>query len=475
MKTLRILFAVCTFALGACSNDKSSGSGLPIRGEASRLITPQQSSPVPIQDVFAQLSKDFTTTMLQCPEKIWPNYTWKNYNVLMLDQAHPPLLWKGSTGKTEQVSNSDFPADNYQGLYNFFEWDKSPALSIFPLYAGDTSFATTPQIFKLAIHEGFHNHGQEGWTSKGGSRGTDYPLDAKPRIYRRHLYNRLNDYFMSKGQNKAAFEQAAFWYNKWITEYSSEVDSTTDGYEGTAKYVDTMASLIVSTGCGVTDSELLDAALAYLPTQNLVGHLSPKNADLDGEGYAVGSISGFVLTLIEKNTTWYDEMKTGKTPLEVLLTDAPSTPDTTDPVLENEFAQITAQKNTELEKLFGKELAAYSQQETVRIAILGGMASFSPIGFYLPKALPNVTIIPLAFELPMTVSDGSTLNIQAKTVLFSQDKTACTKPSMFIATVPKSAVNYTEGKLVLNSHGLVGNYPSTAVIDADGITWYCPL
>lgn len=472
MKHALTALLVSASLLSACTSDKKTiDSTLQNRSERELFKSQDGTTAPDFQHVFQQLIPDFNTTMLSCPERIWPAYDWKDYNVLMLDQGHPPLLWTGSSGTASTVLDSDFPEENYQGTYNFFDWKGQPAVSIFPNFNNEGVHFPKNELFLLTVHEGFHHHGQKDWVRKPGARGTEYPLDPLPRIYRRHIFDRLYAHFLSNGNDKTALAQAAFWFRKWSSEYTDEAVNTTDGYEGTARYVEYMAHVLSLKSCSVSDTELYTDLKAFLPTQQYA-NLTPET-ELDGEGYTLGSLAAFTLRLIDHNSKWYDEAKAGHTPLEVLLRDVPPAADVVNAQIDSEFRQITEKKNKDLEAMFGKDLISYKDKNYARIVLMGAVASFSPKGFYLPKTLPQVTLIPLAAELPLQVSSTETLVIKADTNLFSQDS-PCAKKGFFVALLPKSEVQIKDGQLQLNSSGLVGKYPTTELIDDSGTTWYCP-
>ncbi len=94
----------------------------------------------------------------------------------------------------------------------------------------------------------FHNQAQKSWTRDGvGSRGTLYPVDWKPRLYRRMIFDNLKNYLSL--QNTTSSQKARYWFEKWTREYPEEVKASTDGYEGTARYAESLAKIIVRTGC----------------------------------------------------------------------------------------------------------------------------------------------------------------------------------------------------------------------------------
>ena len=106
----------------------------------------------------------------------------------------------------------------------------------------------------------------------------------------------------------------------------------------------------------------------------------------------------------------------------------------------------------------------------------GQFASFSPHGFYLPTALPNTSVIPLAADLSMTVSNGSTLVLKENSVLYQFSGTPCSSQSGWVTVlIPKTDLAYADGIASIRSLFVHGDYPSDVVQDTDGYTWYCPI
>ncbi|MCJ8502206.1 hypothetical protein [Desulfatitalea alkaliphila] len=80
-----------------------------------------------------------------------------------------------------------------------------------------------------------------------------YPYEWEPRLYRRMIFDNLQ-YYLSYG-NQADLRRARYWCDRW-SENDFEVLSTTDGYVGTAYYVEVLAEAVVALGCWASENSL---------------------------------------------------------------------------------------------------------------------------------------------------------------------------------------------------------------------------
>src|SRR5690348_5017155 len=86
--------------------------------------TSNRLAPVDLQ----KLGKRLTLTMLKCPERIWPNYTWKNYNVLIKIGDLSPVVWQGRSGELKDLKNSEIPATAFLGSFEVVQFEGRRAL-----------------------------------------------------------------------------------------------------------------------------------------------------------------------------------------------------------------------------------------------------------------------------------------------------------------------------------------------------------
>jgi hypothetical protein len=81
---------------------------------------------------------------------------------------------------------------------------------------------------------------------------TAYPFEWEPRLYRRMMFDNLKRFL--EHEHPLDLGRASYWYDLWAQDAFERRD--TDGYEGTAKYVDRLAEVVWELGCSATDDQL---------------------------------------------------------------------------------------------------------------------------------------------------------------------------------------------------------------------------
>lgn len=475
-KSLLVLFVVHGLVLSACSKFEAvnravlpSPEAMP-NGTEDGSAVPPEFSPAEITKIYQGVGQKLNAVVLQCPEKVWPNYSWKNMNVLMVGKDAPSLIWKGSTGTMEPLAEADIPAGARNGVYSFSTVKGQDMVSLF-ISGPSSGVFNEHRLLQLLVHEGFHFLGQRGWNSKGGRRGTAVPVLSEPRIYRRLLADRLRTYFLSGGKDQKALGQAAFWFEKWRSQFPEEVKSTTDGYEGTAFYVQTLSPIVTELGCESSDQALLEAAIPEIAKDHLV-RLDEKTLRLDSEGYGVGGLSALILRLIDKNPNWYSLVKESQTPTEILLKNVEPVSDSIEGALQTAYDTAAAAENKFLEEMFGNDLKRFSQPETIRIVIPKSAvrASYSPKGFFLPQSKPGVMVSPLARAFTFE-GDSWELKASADENLFSA--TSPCENGEFIALSSAAESTSTETEVRVASPSLTGKIEGHWTKDSSGLNWFC--
>lgn len=423
-----------------------------------------------LQDIYHQLPEQFHKTMVQCPEKIWPNYDWKNVSILMLQQGFPAVVWQGSDNKINYVEEKLVPAESYLGLYNFFEWDGGTGISLNP--PSVPWFLEEGSLFALAVHEGFHSVGQKNWTKPEVARGTTIPLDPQPRIYRRMLLNHLRSYFLDKNKNGDDLKKAAYWNQRWKAEYPEEAKTSTDGYEGTAKYVEELANIYADGDCNLSDAFVFDS-LKKLVVKD-PGY-NPDSAEfvLDFEGYTFGSLAGFALTFVNGDKDWFTSMKKGVSPVDHLLDGYQPVYEDVSPIVQKQFVDGAKLANEQVDKMLGTFLTDLFDKKFIRVALVGDGSAFSPKGFFLPKKYPELSIVPLAAGMQLNNKNES-VSVAADTVLYRMSSSPCTEHGAFFnAIIPVSDSLLENGFIILSTSGLSGKMKGALKKDADGFQWFC--
>jgi hypothetical protein len=304
-----------------------------------------KSDPEPqVPQAVSALTAKYDLTMMQCPDRIWYNYNWADLKVIF---AYPSgdwsWAWDASSDHIERISNKVLVLDNIKKPYDFFEWNEQAAMSLNMENEAEEDDDKTAWLFYFGVHEFFHNQGQKDWKKQRG-RMTAYPFEWEPRLYRRMMFDNLKRFL--EHEHPLDLGRARYWYDQWAQD-AYEVGETTDGYEGTAKYVDRLAEVVWELGCSATDDQLrtrtyekVNAEFGY-PTSGEIMNLA-------AEGYEMGALAAFILRFSGQSlATWNARMALGDTPVEVLLKDVTPVPEEAPLQLIEMFKQAADRLNKE--------------------------------------------------------------------------------------------------------------------------------
>jgi hypothetical protein len=125
------------------------------------------------EDRVARITKGFDLAMIDCPQRVWPDYDWSRKKIYISNQTNSKAFaWQGGRTPQNRLSSIDFSSlspDFTQGLYGFsskepdamgLSLDKSSEYQKYADQAGKPDF-----ILTLGLHEGFHYFAQKGWKS----------------------------------------------------------------------------------------------------------------------------------------------------------------------------------------------------------------------------------------------------------------------------------------------------------------------
>lgn len=387
----------------------------------------------------------------------------------MVRKVQPTSFIWSADKELEEISNDQLPPEAQGSLYNFLEFQNSKALSL------DMTDDYFSEIFEIGVHEFFHNQGQDGWKSAGRLRGTEYPQVAAPRLYRRMIHQRLSEYIKSNGSNQIALSKAAFWFNKWKTEFENEFKNSADGYEGTAEYVGRMAVIITRLGCTASDSQILEV-FKEMMNESMDTSVSGEVMELDVEGYEIGAMSSLILRFIKKHQTWTDLVSEGQSPLDLVLGPQQIIADSLPADILKDIEEKTKKTNEKLKAALGGTLENYSSPEYLRVNIpIKWMTSnFSPLTFIFSPKIADGTIIPMTSETTYSSSAGPLL-AQANQVLImlAAEFTPCRSDEAgFMAVVAKDNVRLDQTIMTFQK-GLMSGSATYKEKVQDGLSWLC--
>lgn len=415
-------------------------------------------------DEFAQM---LTTSMVQCPQKIWPDYSWKNYSFFLVEPSkNIAHKFDATQPHFTPVAATDLKT-NVESFYSFFDYNGGPAQSMNMEMA--LQYIDQTQIFNVATHEFFHFQGQKDWVTPNGHRGNPYPAQAQPRIYRNLIYENLKKYFLTSGADQDSLKKAAFWFQKWEQNFPREVMSSTDGQEGTAYYLETMAFSLAKVGCSASDKELYSSVMNIFPAK--FGGKLPFQ--VDAEGYYLGGLSSLILRLLENNSEFYEKAKLGKTPLQSLLAGVQPLEEEAPETLKNEYTETIQKFNQEMGAIVDDDIRGFDDPHYLRISFPQSSltSTYGPIAFlYLEN--PDVGVIPMASPLRFDLSQ-SKIETNEEAVFFSEYKDNPCSQSIWFAVVPESEMSEKDGLYKIDNLHVKGAALGHMVVDSAQRKWLC--
>lgn len=419
-----------------------------------------------------KIGAGLTTTMLICPGRIWPNYDWRLYNVLLKDPHQSTVVWSGKTGKLMPLEENQIPSGAFNNLFDIVKFNGKKALSI---SISDGQYKADPlsYFFRLAIHEGFHQIAQSDWASNPNvPRGTLYPILVGPRIYRRMIFERLVSYYLSDGESESDFAKAAYWFFKWKTEFPEEYKNYTDTREGSAKYVEKIADIVRESGCEISE-EALHSKIKTAIRQELTPYM--ESIRIDTEGYALGSLAAFNLRFIFKDLHWQEALKKGASPLEVLFNNYPAMEDRIPIEIQNQYIKNVYEKNQEIGSWLDDEINLLDSKDTIRLAFTesSNHNTYTTKGHFILRNRPEVSLIPLASHLTVADDDWQILVAKDK-VWFALSESPCSN-SKNVFIVPVNAVTVFKNEVKIHGGGLEGSMPGVLKTDTHGLRWLCQI
>lgn len=271
-------------------------------------------SPQPSEKIQKAISYMRPSTSI-CPERVWPQNVWNKAAFVFTEPQSKDSIswfWDLQSNQLRPIDNSKLSAGALTSYYSFFELE---GYSVTSLNMDRLWFPE--QVAAFGIHEAFHYLAQAKWSSpKVRSRSTAYPIDPFPRLFRKLTQDQILKYTQS--QDIAHLEEAKYWFEKWKTSAPDEVGNYTDGIEGSANYIETMAMSVSRQGCQASEVDLVKEALARVNQRTL--HSQPTLDAFDTESYTMGATA--ILAARQAglfNLEWAVKMSQGESPIEMLF------------------------------------------------------------------------------------------------------------------------------------------------------------
>lgn len=392
----------------------------------------------------------FDRTMVECPEKIWPNYSWKDFRVILArPKSQTSFVW-ATDRDLEEVANEKLSVEVLGAYYHFLTYDEKPALSV------NAEEARGQFLFELTVHEFFHDQGQSDWKNNPGQRGTYFPQSATPRINRRMLYDRLADYINSDLTDDKALAKAAFWYQKWKSENPEEELNSYDATEGAAEYVGKLASIIASNGCQVSKNQILASFKSEM--NNEMG--KEVLLGLDSEAYEIGTLAMMLLNLIKPDLAFTTDIEQNVNPLELLLAEVKPLADEIPGAVKAKYEEAVTAINISNKKNLGSIFKDFHQPSFIKIALPNNwmITNYSPRAFILNKEMPDLITMSMGAEVKF-LSGLNSFSALENSVLVSADKLkSCKQEGSFIAVVPRNDLKINANRVELSTQVLKASF-----------------
>jgi len=407
-------------------------------------------------------ARAFHEVLLRCPERLWPELDWSQTQFLFASgKSKQAWLIGAGAPQPEVLSETEVPPVAYSAAYSFFEFRGKTTVTIgldMPFYDENMS------PFDLAVHEMFHHYGQKGWKRSGGGRGTLVPLDFEPRYIRAEMLSALKAAY----QDPTQLRVAADWYQEWSTRFPHELQSTTDGYEGTANYVETMSRILQRKTCAATDQTVQQEIAARLDRFQ-----SSPGMPFDAEGYGLGALAGMMMDKLGMD--WKGGVALGITPLSQLLAGKATSLPVSHPQLRAEFQKKYAELNLEIDQWrlpFEQKLGSTNY---VRVAVPGnwGEGAYSPKGFYIPKEDPKALYTPFNGEHRFESKTGEWIVAADSTVGYSREGLEICPSTNWYFLVPRSAISEVNGAFRVNDGEVTFDVGGAYQTGGDGFTYLC--
>lgn len=424
---------------------------------------------------FQDLNQKLKAAILSCPERVWPGFSLKSVNLLLAADGHKSSVARLGQGTISELKLSEVPQGAFESLYSFPVFDGATA-GAFYFSSEDQenySYNLTDQALRLIIHESFHRFGQANWKlAATAQRGTLYPMNGLPRLYRRMMFGRLNEYFSSGGKDLKGLAKAAFWNQQWKKDFPTDQANALDQMEGTAKYVELVAAILTEGGCGLTEKEIFNILIDEFSGEYRSFLRVPFQAEF--EGYDIGALAAFSLRFVRNKRGWEDRVAKGESPLDLILEGVDPMNDEIPLGLKIPMMKAAQEKNHRYAELLKPDIELAKSKDSVRLVPSDTSfqaGAFTSRGFFQLQEIQGVVAIALA--APVKFSErGWQLNVGPEKLLLSGAKANPCSGEYFIV-VPKSDLKLNTIGIEVNLPGLKGSMPGAMKIDSKGRQWFC--
>lgn len=337
-----LLFVPFTMIFSGCASEDTSSKNSEAYMKQNKNNTKKVSLDMYLSDMLSRISKNWNYV-----DKIWANTSYKKHNVVLFYLDPKGNVEKGFLLNVSQTRPIELKANEWKGVTvptvngyakTNFKGNPSISLAIDKMTLEESDLRKENTSYDLASHELFHFYYQDNIVSdEENDRSTSYPIDYKPRLYRKMLFINLKKAFENKEESSSYLGKAKYWHDKWKNEYSEEAKKIhyTDIAEGSAKYFEILANVAGQLG----NKNINNLDISYF-----VNQLNSLSDTIDNESYSIGAMSGLILS--QKNINWTETFfAKNKTLAELLLENVESITDIADEQIENDLKKVASNIN----------------------------------------------------------------------------------------------------------------------------------
>lgn len=413
-------------------------------------------------------------TVSQCMNRVWPGTSFQGHNVLLVNEnLEQQWALNMDTGETFRLSLDELEnGRSAKAAYSYFESNGRSWLSL------NEKILSRPNdpydVFATGAHEFFHFIGQRNWKVKPrGFRGTFLPIRWEPRYYRAMMQKNLRMALVSSGEEASQhLSRAKYWDQLWRAEFPEEVLSSTDDFEGSARYVEVLSTALASQGCRAEEGDLLEFARSWsrkdLDLSQTLGFFG-----LDVEGYSLGALSGFLLRWTSPISKWEDRVAEGETPVEILLQQSSPEEEAMDQDLAEKFEQSAIQLQIHADSMLAESRDTLRSEDLVYVSFPRGWkpGSTSFAGFYVERDQSfgyGVIRQDLAFQ-----SGDSRVESQKGLVQIFMSRPSPCSFQGWVFPVRESQIEISELSVQVQTSKLNGHFKGERQWGSDGTLWIC--
>jgi hypothetical protein len=432
---------------------------------------------IPFPNEVISLGKAFNEAGLRCPEKIWPDFSLRDTQIIFVrSKLQKAWVWNSLTSP-EIIQSIEYSSvaehAELMSAYGFTALNgrKTMGISIEALEANQ-SLQGVRRLFEYALHESFHEYDQrqKKWPplklGEDQRRGALYPEAWEPRLYRRMIFERLKTAFVSLELRNEFLAKAAFWQGKFNS-LPGEVKrfKYLDLLEGPAKYVEIIGGIQAFNDCNTSSPQVRGELLSFFGNSDFY---LPVDANL--ESYNLNLLAISLLSELSA-INWQKRVEAGELPLDILLSSIVPAADEPETEVRNFIRSQVEALNRENGQFVKQAFQNLKSKAHLRISIPAEIleGAYLSTGLILPKTLPGNAIH--GRMKGQFLRNSIDLNLDGNSAI-EQDSNICGSRQIVIP-IEADKVHFKNQIAEVNARTLKGHVKGTLKKPASGMGWFC--